>query len=94
MTNGLIAFSINPQSAMHHVGCMAALNHIGFRAKALNHIGFRAKALNLTWFRAHSSPFLPSSHCGGRKRLGESDSSKANQHLDQLTQGKTDHIGV
>jgi len=31
---------------MHHVGCRAALNHIGFRAKALN----------LTWFRAHSLP--------------------------------------
>jgi len=30
--------------AMHHGGCMAALNHAGFRAKALS----------LTWFRAKS----------------------------------------
>jgi len=30
------------------VGCMAALNHIGFRAKALN----------LTWFRAHSEIYV------------------------------------
>jgi hypothetical protein len=32
-------------SAMHHVGRMAALNHAGFGAKALN----------LTWFGAHSA---------------------------------------
>ena len=32
-------------SAMHHMGCMAALNRSGFRAKALN----------LAWFRAHSA---------------------------------------
>jgi len=42
-------------SAMHHVGRMAALNHAGFGAKALNHAGFGAKALNLTWFGAHSA---------------------------------------
>jgi hypothetical protein len=41
-----------PQSAMHHAGCMAALNPDGFRATALNPDGFRATALNPTWFRA------------------------------------------
>jgi len=40
---------------MYHVGYMAALNLVGFRAKALNLVGFRAKALNLAWFRAHSN---------------------------------------
>ena len=56
MNLSLILLTLN--SAIHHVGCMAALNLVGFRAKALNLTWFRAKALNLTWFRANSELFF------------------------------------
>jgi len=42
---------------MHHVGCMATLNHIGFRAEALNLAWFRANSVRAI----HESPLLRAS---------------------------------